>query len=91
MKPFNDSEYDVVSISWKTDAKVARQALPDKVLQGNMDPAVLYAGDAAIKKTVHEMIRNFGKERYIANLGHGMMPDMNPEMAQSFINAVKSF
>jgi uroporphyrinogen decarboxylase len=91
LKPFNDSEYDVVSISWKTDAKMARQALPNKVLQGNMDPAVLYAGDAVIKQTVHEMIRNFGKEKYIANLGHGMMPDMNPEMAQSFINAVKSF
>ena len=91
LKPFNQSAYDVVSISWKTDARKARAELPDKVLQGNMDPAVLYAGDDVIRRTVHEMISKFGKEKYIANLGHGMMPDMNPEMAQSFINAVKSF
>ena len=91
LKPFNDSAYDVISISWKTDARKARAELPNKVLQGNMDPAVLYAGDAVIKRTVHEMIAKFGKEKYIANLGHGMMPDMNPEMAQSFINAVKSY
>jgi len=91
LKPFNDSAYDVISISWKTDARKARAELPNMVLQGNMDPAVLYAGDAVIKRTVHEMIAKFGKEKYIANLGHGMMPDMNPEMAQSFINAVKSY
>jgi uroporphyrinogen decarboxylase len=90
LKPFNESEYDVISISWKTDPVKARSELPNKVLQGNMDPAVLYAGDSVIRKTVHEMIKNFGRDKYIANLGHGMMPDMNPEMAASFINAVKS-
>jgi len=90
LKPFNESAYDVISVSWKTDAAKARAELPSKVLQGNMDPAVMYAGDAVIRKTVHEMIARFGREKYIANLGHGMMPDMKPEMAQSFINAVKS-
>jgi uroporphyrinogen decarboxylase len=90
LRPFNDSDYDVISVSWKTAAKTARMQCPDKVLQGNMDPAVLYAGDAAIRDTVKRMISEFGRERYIANLGHGMMPDMNPEMAASFINAVKS-
>lgn len=89
LRPFNASEYDVISVSWKTAAKTARMQCPDKVLQGNMDPAMLYAGDAAIKATVKNMIAEFGRERYIANLGHGMMPDMNPGMAQSFINAVK--
>jgi uroporphyrinogen decarboxylase len=89
LRPFNASDYDVISVSWKTAAKTARMQCPDKVLQGNMDPAVLYAGDAAIRETVKRMIGEFGRERYIANLGHGMMPDMNPAMAQSFINAVK--
>ena len=89
MRPFNSSEYDVVSVSWKTSPTVARQQCPDKVLQGNMDPAVLYAGDAVIRKTVAKMMNEFGREKYIANLGHGMMPDMTPEMAGSFIKAVK--
>jgi uroporphyrinogen decarboxylase len=90
LKPFNNSDYDVISVSWKTSPRTARLQCPDKVLQGNMDPAVLYAGDAVIRETVKRMVTEFGKERYIANLGHGMMPDMNPEMAASFINAVKS-
>ena len=90
LRPFNDSDYDVISVSWKTAARTARQQCPDKVLQGNMDPAVLYAGDAAIHETVKRMVAEFGRERYIANLGHGMMPNMKPEMAASFINAVKS-
>jgi uroporphyrinogen decarboxylase len=89
LRPFNSSEYDVISVSWKTSAKVARQQCPDKVLQGNMDPAILYAGDAVIRENVTRMIAEFGREKYIANLGHGMMPDMNPEMAESFIKAVK--
>ena len=90
LTPFNNSEYDVISVSWKTSPTVARSQCPDKVLQGNMDPAVLYAGDAEIRKTVERMVSEFGREKYIANLGHGMMPDMKPEMAASFINAVKS-
>lgn len=90
LAPFNESEYDVISVSWKTDAKVARMQCPGKVLQGNMDPAVMYAGDAAIKSRVDAMISEFGRVRYIANLGHGMMPDMNPGMVESFIRAVKS-
>ena len=89
LKPFNSSLYDVISISWKTCPLVARESLPSKVLQGNLDPAVLYAGDAVIQAKVKEMIEKFGREKYIANLGHGMMPDMNPDMVQSFINAVK--
>ena len=80
----------MISVSWKTAAKVARAQCPDKVLQGNMDPAVMYAGDAAIRARVHEMIAEFGRDKYIANLGHGMMPDMNPGMVESFINAVKN-
>ena len=89
LRPFNDSAYDVISVSWKTSARVARDQCPDKVLQGNLDPALLYAGDATIRENVKRMISEFGREKYIANLGHGMMPDMNPEMAESFIKAVK--
>jgi uroporphyrinogen decarboxylase len=91
LRPFNSSKYDVVGISWKMDPATAREQLPDKVLQGNMDPAIMYAGDAKITQSVHAMIDKFGKEKYIANLGHGMMPDMKPEMAKAFIGAVKSY
>ncbi len=91
LRPFNTSMYDVVSVSWKIDPATARDQVPDKVLQGNLDPAVLYAGSEQITRYVHQMIAKFGKDKYIANLGHGMMPDMTPDMAQAVISAVKSY
>lgn len=41
-----------------------------------------------IQKRVKVMVEKFGKTRYIANLGHGIYPDMKPEHAEAFINAV---
>jgi uroporphyrinogen decarboxylase len=88
---FAESEYDVVGVSWKDDPKRVRQLLPGKILQGNLDPAVLLTGNEEdISREVKRMFAAFGKEGYIANLGHGMMPEMNPEMANMFLEAVKS-
>ncbi|KAF4675025.1 hypothetical protein FOL47_008336 [Perkinsus chesapeaki] len=87
-----DSDYDVISLTWRKRPEEARKELPGKVLQGNLDPAMLYSPKATVTKAVLENIKAFGGERskYIANLGHGMMPDMSPEMAGYFIDAVKS-
>ena len=90
LESFGDSQYDVVGVSWKDDPERVRRILPGKVLQGNLDPAVLLSNDKQIiKRQVVEMLNSFGTGSHIANLGHGMMPEMNPDMARWFLEAVK--
>jgi uroporphyrinogen decarboxylase len=87
LAPFNDSEYDVVSVSWTVKPEDARAALPKKVLQGNLDPVALYA-PAVLDREVTSMAKAFGRNHWIANLGHGMMPDHTPEAAGKFIDLI---
>ena len=62
-----------------------------KTLQGNLDPCLLYAEDDVLVKGTQKMIDLFGKDRHIANLGHGVYPDTNPEKVKLFIKTVKEY
>ena len=68
----------------------ARRRIGDRVaLQGNMDPAVLYASPAAIRAEVARILDDFGDHPgHIFNLGHGITPEVDPEHAKVFIEAV---
>lgn len=69
-----ESGYQVVSLDWLHDPREASGLAHDRVvLQGNMDPGMLYGGRDAISKGVEEMMRGFWSNRrsWIANLGHG--------------------
>jgi uroporphyrinogen decarboxylase len=90
LETFNDSDYDVIGVSWKTSPAEARRMCPDKTLQGNFDPYCLYAPPADIKATAQKMVKEFGVDRYIANLGHGMMPTHPVEGPQAFTDGVDS-
>jgi uroporphyrinogen decarboxylase len=87
---------DVLGVGWKDDiatvlAKIKARGLSKvPVLQGNLDPAVLLSGDLEILHKVKELKIKMKNEKWIANLGHGMMPEMNPSMAKTFLQAVKS-
>ena len=60
-------------------------------LQGNFDPAKLLAPIPQIKKEVKEMIDAFGTKHYIANLGHGILPNVPVDHAKAFVEAVKEY
>lgn len=81
---------NVVGLDWNMDPRESRELIPEKTLQGNMDPCVLYGSFSDIEKHTREMVRDFGKDHYIANLGHGVYPDTDPEKVKCFIEAVKS-
>jgi len=81
----------VVGLDWNMDPAESRALMPGKTVQGNMDPCVLYADFAQIRAEVKQMIQAFGTQRYIANLGHGVYPDTDPDKARCFIEAVKEF
>lgn len=84
---------DVIGIDWQTDAADARRRLGDRsvALQGNLDPSWLYAPPATIRTRTHEMLAAFGGRGHIANLGHGIHPDVPVASAQAFIDAVKQW
>ena len=71
---------------------MARQITNNSItLQGNFDPAKLLAPIPQIKKEVKEMIDAFGTDRYIANLGHGILPNVPVDHARAFVDAVKEY
>jgi uroporphyrinogen decarboxylase len=82
---------DVVGLDWNMDAAESRALIPGKTLQGNLDPCVLYAEPAQIRAEVARMLTTFGHQRHIANLGHGVYPDTNPDHVRVFVEAVKAF
>ena len=81
---------DAVGLDWTTDIGNARARIGDRVaLQGNMDPAMLYAPPERIRQEVADILRRFGSGTgHIFNLGHGITPDVDPEHAKAFIEAV---
>lgn len=82
--------YDVVGMDWNMDIAESRGLVgADKTLQGNLDPCVLYASFDQIRRETRKMLKAFGPDRHIANLGHGVYPDTDPEKVRCFIDTVK--
>jgi uroporphyrinogen decarboxylase len=82
----------VVGLDWNMDIEESRKLVgPGKTLQGNLDPAALYAGFDVIKSETRKMLDLFGPSRHIANLGHGVYPDMEADKVKCFIDEVKEY
>lgn len=81
---------DGVGLDWTTDIADARRRVGDKVaLQGNMDPCMLHAPPERIRQEVATILEGFGNGTgHVFNLGHGIHPDISPENAGVFIEAV---
>ena len=81
-----------IGVDWTCSARNARYLTGgNKTLQGNFDPSRLLSPPKEIKKMVHEMINAFGKDKYIVNLGHGILPNIPVEHAKAFVDAVKAY
>ena len=83
-----DLNYDVVGLDWLHDpAEAVRIARGRVVLQGNADPGILYGDRKAITRAVRRLVRGFraadGKQRWISNLGHGMLSCLTLEEAHT--------
>ena len=85
-----DLSCHTLGLDWQTDPRKARQLVgEEKTLQGNLDPSILYASPEVIRKKTQEMLSNFGTRRHIANLGHGVYPDVDPEHVKVFVETVQ--
>jgi len=81
-----------LGVDWTCSARNARYLSGGQItLQGNFDPSRLFSPPATIKKMVKQMIDEFGKDRFVANLGHGILPNIPVANAQAFVDAVKEY
>lgn len=81
-----------LGVDWCMKGSVARQLAGNEItLQGNFDPARLLGSVESIRQAAQDMIRSFGPQHYIANLGHGILPNVPVDHARAFVNAVKDF
>ncbi len=81
-----------LGIDWCIRPQMARQLAGDKIaLQGNFDPAKLLAPIPVIEKEVRAMLDAFRGYPHIANLGHGILPEVPVDHAKAFVEAVKQF
>jgi len=92
LKEISESSASGVGIDWCITPQFARELTQNKItIQGNFDPAKLLAPIREIKKAVREMIDAFGTQNYIANLGHGITPNVPVDNARAFVDAVKEY
>jgi uroporphyrinogen decarboxylase len=83
---------ETIGLDWNMDIDESRALIGDtKTLQGNLDPCVLYSDDEAIVSQTKKMLQAFGPDRHIANLGHGVYPDIDPRKVKLMVDTVKEF
>lgn len=88
-----DSGCDAVGVDWTITLQQARALAGDKVaLQGNLDPCVLFSDPQHIRKEVHKVLASYGVgPGHVFNLGHGVLPQTNPDYVSIMIDAVHTY
>ncbi|MDX2227840.1 MAG: uroporphyrinogen decarboxylase [Verrucomicrobiae bacterium] len=81
----------VLSVDWRLPLNEVRRIIgPGVALQGNLDPTALYAPPAQIAHITRAMLSAHPAPGHIANLGHGILPDIPVEHARAFIDTVRN-
>lgn len=87
----NGLNCEVVGLDWNMGIQESRALIPDKVLQGNLDPCALYGSREDVRRETKKMLDAFGPYKHIANLGHGLYPDTEVDKVKCFIDTVKEY
>lgn len=91
-KELGDLNCNVIGLDWNMGIAESRELIGEKkTLQGNLDPCVLYGSEEVIVRETKKMLKAFGKDRYIANLGHGVYPDLDYKKVKLFVDTVKNY
>jgi len=91
VEDFAHSPCRTIGLDWNQSPRQARQQAPGKTLQGNLDPCALYGTPAQVKAATEAMLAEFAGGPHIANLGHGVYPDTNPDNVKVFVETVKAW
>lgn len=88
---FSETGCEVIGLDWTVSPAYSRQELgPRQVVQGNLDPCILYASHQEIRENTLKMLKAFGRH-HIANLGHGVYPDTPLDGVKCFVETVQQF
>ena len=92
LNKMSKSGVSALGIDWTCSAQNSRYLSGGNItLQGNLDPSRLLSPIPEIKKQVTQMINEFGKDKYIVNLGHGILPNIPVSHVKAFIDSVKQY
>jgi uroporphyrinogen decarboxylase len=91
LEQMNSISCNVVGLDWNMNINATKKILPQKTLQGNLDPCALYGSLDQVKEETKKMLTTFGPSKHIANLGHGLYPDTEVDKVRCFIDTVKAF
>jgi len=91
MRTTADCGADVISVDWTIDLTKTRDKIGSKVaIQGNLDPTVLYSEPNFIRREARKVLESYGRGAgHIFNLGHGILPDINPVHARVLVDFIK--
>src|SRR5688572_19180556 len=87
---YASSGADVLGVDWRVGIDEVRRRVGDGVaLQGNLDPGALFASPAEIRARVADILERAGRVGHVFNLGHGVLPETDPEHVRAMVTAVK--
>ena len=87
-----DMACDIISLDWSVDMARGREILgKDRLVQGNLDPTILFADEETIRAAVQQNIREAGGPgKHLMNLGHGVLQGTPEQSVWAFIDAAKN-
>jgi uroporphyrinogen decarboxylase len=90
LKAMGEAGADVVGVDWRTPLDQATTLIgPDKAVQGNLDPAILFAPWEVVEREAKRVLAE-GKATpgHVFNLGHGVMPETDPDVLTRLVNVI---
>jgi uroporphyrinogen decarboxylase len=78
----------VVGLDWRVNLSDAIKAYPKQIFQGNLDPCALYSSPEQIAAKARALKAQVGARPHVYNLGHGILPDIDPAHARAFVDAI---
>jgi uroporphyrinogen decarboxylase len=84
---------DAVGLDWTTDARLARETAKGRVaLQGNLDPAALFAPAESVRAAARRVLDAFGDAPgHVFNLGHGILQKTPPDSVAALVDEVRAY
>ncbi len=91
LEAMSQSSAQVLGVDWRLSMSEVRSRVPNTfALQGNLDPAALFLEDDLLRQKVREICAGAGDLGHVFNLGHGILPQTDPDKVQLVVDEVRS-